>query len=163
MLLVTAAWTLFAFAGIYPWTTVPLAAGVVVLAVLVRPRPFSRSLRLLDFGLTASLLVIAVQLVPLPPAMRQAIAPSSVAYDRLLYVTPAQLARGGPISVDPGATAFALFIVAVTILLFWSARTAFTHGGVRATIRGLAWMGLVMTPIARAWRAARRSSRTATR
>src|SRR6266851_4241629 len=46
-LVVIAAWTLFAFAGAYAWTTVPLVCGAVALAIRERP-PIGRGSRILD-------------------------------------------------------------------------------------------------------------------
>jgi len=148
VLLCTAAWTLFAFAGIYRWTTIPLAIGVGLLACLVPPRVAPRGARVLDLALLAAVVAIAVQLIPLPAGVRLAVAPSSVAYDQIARVAPGTAPPvAGPITVNPGATAFALFLALITLALFWCARTAFRRGGVRTTARGLALMGAVIAPI----------------
>jgi len=141
---------LFAFAGTYRWTTVPLAIGVAVLLLLAPPRVARRGTRLTDLALITAVAAIAVQLIPLPLNLRLAIAPSSIAYEQI-----ASIAAGGgtpepagPITVNVDATAFALFITIVTLALFWCARTAFRRGGVRTTIRGIALMGVVLAPLA---------------
>lgn len=38
--------------------------------------------------------------------------------------------------------------MALIVVVFWSARTLLQRGGVRTTIRGIAWMGLVIAPMA---------------
>ena len=141
----TGGWTLFAFAGIYRWTTVPLAAGTAIVAALSPPRFGRGAARWLDGALLAAIVVMAVQLVPLPQALRLRVAPSSVAYEHTARILPPE---GGPISVDPDATAFALFLAVTIIVLFWSGRRSFARGGVRTVLRGIAWTGLVVAPLA---------------
>jgi len=115
---------------------------VLLLARLARPRASA----VLDFALAAALAAVALQLVPLPPAVRLAVAPSSAAFDRAVQIGDAPHGAA-PISVDPGATAFALYIDAVVILLFWSARRAFERGGIRRVLRAIAVFGLVVVPL----------------
>jgi O-antigen ligase len=119
--------------------------------VLAPPRIGRGATTLVDAALLAALLVIAAQLVPLPPGVRLAVAASTVAYDQAVHIVPvgeSAAVRGGPISVNPNATAFALFIDAVVVALFWSARRAFSRGGIRTAARGVAWMGVVVAPLA---------------
>ena len=141
----TSGWTLFAFAGIYRWTTVPLAAGTVLVAALSPPRVGRGAARWLDLALIVSILIMAAQLVPLPQSVRLRVAPSSVAYDQTVHVAPPDRA---PISVDPDATRFALFLTATIVVLFWSARRTLARGGVRTVLRGVAWTSLVVAPLA---------------
>jgi O-antigen ligase len=148
LLLTTAAWALFAFAGIYRWTTAPLALLVAMLAFVVPPRIARPGTRLTDFALIAAVTAIAIQLIPLPFGVRSSIAPSSIAYEQVARVGGAAAAAAGPITVDRDATAFALFITVVILVFFWCARTAFRRGGVRTTIRGIAIMGAIIVPLA---------------
>jgi O-antigen ligase len=149
VLLVTAGWTLFAFAGTYRWTTIPLAIGVLALACLAPPRIAGRGTRLVDLTLIAGFLAIALQLVPLAPGLRLTIAPSSIAYEQAARVGAGAVTElPGPISVNRGATLFALFMVAIVLMLFWSARTALRRGGTRRIVRAIAYMGAVMAPLA---------------
>jgi len=141
----TSVWTLFAFAGIYRWTTVPLAAGTLLVAALSPPRFGRGATRWLDAALVAAILVMAAQLVPLSQPLRQRIAPASVTYEQTVRVAPPDRA---PISVDPDATLFALFLTATVVVLFWSARRSFARGGVRTVLRAVAWSGLVVAPLA---------------
>ena len=145
LLVLTNGWTLFAFAGIYRWTTVPLAAGTALVAALSPPRFGRGAVRWLDGALVAAILVMAVQLVPLSQPLRLRIAPSSVAYERIVRIAPPDRA---PISVDPDATRFALFLTATVVVLFFSARRGFARGGVRTVLRAVAWTGLVVAPLA---------------
>jgi len=147
VILFATAWTLFAFAGIYRWTTVPLMASVLILTRLVRPRIATRANRALDLALIAALAAVALQLVPLPSALRPIAAPAAVAFERAVRVADPG-GGSGPITVDPDATAFALYIDGVVILLFWSARRAFERGGVRRVVRGIAVLGLIAVPLA---------------
>ncbi|HEV3139256.1 MAG TPA: hypothetical protein VGY57_02005, partial [Vicinamibacterales bacterium] len=92
------------------------------------------------------LAAVALQLVPLPPAIRLQLAPSAAAFERAVQIGDAP-GGAGPISVDPEATAFALYIDAVVVLLFWSARRAFERGGVRRVLRATAICGLIVAPL----------------
>ena len=96
---------------------------------------------MLDAALLAAILAITLQLIPLPAHIRLGLARPTVAYEQAMLVPPAGgtvPAMAGPITVDRSATAFALFLVVLTTLVFWSARTAFSRGGVRTTARGVA-------------------------
>ena len=103
--------------------------------------------RFLDLALILSLAAIALQLVPLPLGLRNQIAPAAAAYDRAMrFDTTAATER--PLSIEPGETLLALVVVAAIVLLFWCLRAMFQRGGVRATIRAVAWIGLFVSPLA---------------
>jgi O-antigen ligase len=157
-------WTLFAFPHFYRATVLPLACGIVVLAFL-RPPDIALSAsrvvfasgtsrasgrgwaaRFLDLALILSLAAIALQLVPLPAELRGQIAPAAVAYDRAMRLATTAAER--PLSIEPGETLLALAVVAAIVLLFWCLRAMFRRGGVRATIRAVAWIGLFVSPLA---------------
>jgi O-Antigen ligase len=145
--------TLFAFGGTPRWTTVPLAAGVALLVLAARPRVATSSVtRFLDISLLAALAAIALQLVPLPPLLRASIDPGGLAFDRAARVAggTAAAVSAGAISVAPAATASALLVVVLTVLVFWSAREQFGRGGLRAAVRAIALMGLILAPLASA-------------
>jgi O-antigen ligase len=112
--------------------------------------------RLLDLSLILTLAAIALQLVPLSPVLRRGLTPAAVSYDRALRFNAfVDVDRGGivardvmrPTSIDPKATALALLVAAAIVLLYWSLRTVFQRGGVRAIIRGIAWIGLFLSPL----------------
>jgi O-antigen ligase len=106
--------------------------------------------RVLDLALVLSLVAIALQLVPLPPRLRSQIAPAATAYDRAMRLdtTVAAAAIERPLSIEPAETLLALIVVAAIVLLFWCLRAMFQRGGVRATIRAVAWIGLFVSPLA---------------
>jgi hypothetical protein len=140
-------WTLSVFAHSYLLTLVPLACGIAALALLRRPAVGRGSTRALDLALILSLVAVALQLVPLPLGLRSRLSPAAVAYDRAMRFG-ADAAADRPLSIDPPATLLALAGVAIVVLLFWCVRTMFHHGNVRATIRAVAWIGLVISPLA---------------
>jgi O-antigen ligase len=144
-----AAWILFAFAGFDTWTLVPLTIGVAVLALLQRPSIAAAPNTILDLALISCLAVVALQLVPLTPTVRANLAPGAVAFDRTLrFAGPTTAAGNAPASLEPGATRFALLLGATVVALFWTARDLFARGGLRAAVRGIAWIGLVLAPVA---------------
>jgi len=149
VLLAIAGGALFAFAGAPPWTNVPLAVGVALLVLVTRPRIAARGTRFVDIALIAALAATALQLVPLPANLRAAIAPASMAFDRAARVTGATVTAvsNRPISIAPAATAHALVVVVLTVLVFWSAREQFGRRGLRLAVRGIALMGLILAPL----------------
>jgi O-antigen ligase len=160
LLVLIVCWTLFAFPHFYRATVLPLACGIVLLAFL-RPPDIAlfravfgsrrqRAALLLDLALILSVAAIALQLVPLSGGLRSQIAPAAVAYDRAVRLDAAvtTAATGRPLSIEPAATRLALVVVAAIVLLFWCARAMFARGGVRATVRAVAWIGLFVSPIA---------------
>ena len=139
-------WTLFAFAGAYRWTLVPLFAGVVGLAAMARPRIASPPHTTIDLGLIACLAAIGSQIVPVPAGLRGALSPAAREVDRTLLLAATDSAR--PLSLDPHATAWALATGLTAVLAFWSARTVFERGGLRRVSRGISLCGLVLVTIA---------------
>jgi O-antigen ligase len=126
---------------------VPLACGIALLAVFRRPSIGRASSRLLDVTLGLSLAAIAIQLIPLSAALRGRLSPASLAYDRAMRFD-ALAVSGRPLSIAPAETLLALFSAASLVLLFWCARTVFEQSGARTTIRGIAWIGLFVSPLA---------------
>jgi O-antigen ligase len=146
-----AAWTLFAFAGAELWATLPLFVGTLILTVAVRPPVGRGSLRLLDVALGACLIVLAFQLVPLPPAVRLALSPHVGAVDAALWVDAPRNPLAGPampLSIDVGATRIALTLAVTFVAMFWSGRAVFARGGIRLVTRGIAWTGLLLAGVA---------------
>jgi O-antigen ligase len=145
-----AGWTLFAFAGVYPWTTVPLVAGTLILAARERPSIGRPPHRWLDGALIVWLTLAAAALIPLPPAARLAFSPAAAAVDRALWFNPPLDPLTGParpLSWDPASTAGALILGLTFVLIFWSARAIIASHGFRETIRGIAWCGLALAVI----------------
>ena len=67
----------------------------------------SRETRVLDGLLLASVAAAAMQLVPLPPALLEAISPHADSIRSALYLGPPDAAAWQPISVSPASTAYA--------------------------------------------------------
>jgi O-antigen ligase len=130
-----------------------------------------RAAQFLDLALILSVAAIALQLVPLQSDLRSRIAPAAMAYDRAMRLDPnvtnvanvtnpnsvtdvtnvttaATPVPRRPLSIEPADTLLALIVVASIVLLFWSLRAMFERGGVRATIKAVAWIGLFVSPIA---------------
>jgi hypothetical protein len=133
---------------------VPLCAGTALLLAATRPSIGRGRGRVLDWSLLACLLVVAAQLVPIPPAARDRLSPHGYAIDRVVALGPEPAARPPhPLSVDPESTGWALALGAAYVGLFWCARSIFSGGGVRSTIRGVASLGLALTVVVAVQRA----------
>ena len=151
ILLVAASYLLLA--GGRPWTLGPLLA-LAALAVLAAPRrtlTFRRSWRLLDAALIAIALAVAVQLLPLPAAVVNALSPGAARVRSALQFTPLTPAPAElvTLSVDRASTAGALGVVTLGILSFWIARALFSSGGhTRAFCRALAAIGAIAAVLA---------------
>lgn len=137
------AWSLVAFGGAYPWTTWPIVAGAAWLAVRVRPSLLSRTTRALDAALLAALAAVALQLVPLPLAVRTAVSPQHDDVQAALSVG-ATAPEWHPLSLNPEATLQALVVAASVLIVFWAARDLFASGGVRRIVRTIAALGLIV-------------------
>ena len=145
--MLAAGWALFAFAGAYRWTVVPLIAGSLLLAAAVRPSILRAPYRVLDLALLSCLIITAAQLIPLSPAARGAFSPAAAGVERTLLVQ-ADIASRRPLTLDTESTIWALAFGAALLLVFWSARSIFGRGGgLRLVLRGLAWFGLALAAI----------------
>lgn len=97
--------------------------------------------RLTDAALIAVLAAIALQLVPMPPAVQDIVAPAAREF-RAAMELGAQARAWRPLSLDPAATRVALALVLTAFALFLAARaSAAAHG--RGLARWIAWMALV--------------------
>jgi O-antigen ligase len=126
--------------GLYQWTTLPCLALTAVLFMVSGARiGADPALRILDGLVIAGLAYVALQLLPLPSAALQMISPAT----SKLQDTYALAAFTGwrPLTVDPPATRAAFSTALTGALLFWTAREAFSHGGTRAAMRLLGWIG----------------------
>ena len=122
------------------------------MALVVRPAVGTRSERAFDAALAACLIVLALQLVPLPSSARTWLSPHLAEVHQALWLDGAGASQTGmrPLSLDPGATEVAFGLAAALVLVFWSARGVFARGGVRRVARGVAWMGLALAVLAMA-------------
>lgn len=146
-LLALAGWSLFAFAGAYRWTLVPIMAVALVAALRTRPRVGGGPHRLFDTLVLISVTAVAAQLVPLPAIARQLLSPEGERARRSLLVE-ADRHLVTPFSLDPAATAWSLATAVTLLLVFWLARHTFERGGIRRVCRGVAWFGLALAALA---------------
>lgn len=134
------AWSLLAFGGVYLWALVPLVLASLVGLVISRPDLGSHGDRLVDVAIIAALVVIGVQLVPLPRNLVAIFSPGTVRTWDALSLRPEPLLS---ISVWPAATAEALAHAITAAAVFWWARELFRYHGVRKAIRTVAVVGAV--------------------
>jgi O-antigen ligase len=124
-----------------------LAVIAVGLALLVRPRIADAEHRRLDFSLMAYVLLVGVQRVPLPPAIRLAVSPAVRAVDLRLRLDAPLLPMADTahaLSVHPEGTTLSLLVTVCVVLTFWSARTIFGGGGIRIAARAIAVFGMAL-------------------
>jgi O-antigen ligase len=128
-----------------------LFAGAAALGLLV-PRATTPGTRALDRGVIAIIAVCLLQLLPLPRAILSVVAPARLQLAGLLQLTPA--ASWLPLSISPRDTLEAAAVAAGASLVYWSARRHLASAGLRHVCRGIAWLGLALSCVAIAQRAA---------
>jgi O-antigen ligase len=135
-------WTLVALAGARLWTLIPTSALLVAAAWSARPRIVVRGSRALDVALLAALAAIALQLVPLPPALHNFLSPHADAVARAIFFEVP--AGWRPLSLDTAGTTIALFVDVLALAAFWSLRDALDRDGMRTLVRMILGAGLVV-------------------
>ena len=142
------AWSTFAVGGVYVWASAPLIVAAVALGATARPRPgVSRETRLLDGALLVGLALVAVQLVPLPEAVRSAVSPNADPVREALQLVPVA-AAWRPLSVSAGATAYSMALIGTAFVVFWAARQACGRGATRSLVKAVAFIGLAAALVA---------------
>ena len=138
--------TTFAFGGVYLSTLAVPAALCVILGLLYRPWPARAADGTWSAGvwLSAALALCLLQLLPLPGAIVDVLSPHARPVWRGLAL---DVPRTLPLSIDPGAGAWACLVAACALITFLSARHIFARGGVRRTTRAVATIGLVLAVI----------------
>jgi O-antigen ligase len=132
------------------------AAAVVVIAPARTLSDINRT-RMLDFALIAVGAAIALQAVPLPSAIVNALSPNRATLISALRVSP--LGEMQPawatLSIDPESTLLSLAVFVLGVLSFWGARTTFGAGGnTRAFCRALTLIAAFFAALALIQRAA---------
>ena len=125
----------------------PMAAVAVVLVLIVRPSIFRGGFAWLDAALVLYIALIVLQLVPLPPSWRLGLSPATRIVDlRLRLDAPANALADTPhpLTVNADGTMQALWLAVAVVLTFWSARSLFARGGIRAGSRAIAGLGLLL-------------------
>ncbi|PYR68865.1 MAG: hypothetical protein DMF88_07790, partial [Acidobacteria bacterium] len=142
LLVLTLAWGILSFGGVYPWAYTPLLAAAALLGLfgVVRGRgtlPRGTAIALLIVALAVSL-----QLIPVPRAVLRALSPPT---DTLLAAYDVQYANAGPLATHPltisvPQTQLGLaFVIAYTLLMAGTAKMLNRHSMMRlvAPIVGL--------------------------
>jgi O-antigen ligase len=107
----------------------------------------TRGLTVVDSAMLAALAIVALQLVPLPPAWTDWLSPEAdrvrqaVRLDALIRGPSAAI----PLSVDPAATWHALATLLTAALTFYVARAHLAAGGVRRVCRAVTVVGLLLS------------------
>ncbi len=119
----------------------------VILAFIVRP-PVGRSgTRWLDTALIIYIVFVAIQLIPLAPALRLGVSPALRGVDLRLRVDASALPLADaahPLTVDASGTMESLWLSISAVFTFWMARALFTRGGLRTAARAIAGLGLAL-------------------
>jgi O-antigen ligase len=138
MLLAT--FTLASIGERYTWPIMPALVGAAGLFLMSGARvgadPLTRSI---DVMLIAALVVIGIQMLPLPPGIVRSLSPATASLQNVYALEP--LASWRPFSIHPAATRASFGIALAAALVFWTARETFSHGGTRRAARLLAWIG----------------------
>ena len=137
--------SLAAFGGIYEWAQLPILVAAIGLALLSRAFTSAPSdTRTLDVALIVLLVAIAMQLLPLPLALRSALSPELARMTAALQIDASlQPAPFAPLSVNPDGTLPALMLAVAVVLTYRAARAIFSIGGVRTVCRSLSVVGAV--------------------
>ena len=137
------AWSYFAFGAVYEWAAPPLL--FLSLSALTLARAWPRPRRLTDAAALAALAIVALQLVPVPPALQDLLSPAQRAF-RTQMLLGADVRTWAPLSLDPAHTRVSLMLAASALALFLVVReTAAAHG--RALAGWIAWMALLASCI----------------
>jgi O-antigen ligase len=144
LLLVVIVGSVAAFGGASQRATV-LVLLVAAAALLASPRAsfsFPVEQRRLDVTLVLCAVALALQLVPLPSVLHEALSPAArrvAAAATLLPVERDWL----PLTIDPQTTRYALATFVAAVLVFWTARAVFATGGVRLFCRAVCAIAVV--------------------
>jgi putative inorganic carbon (hco3(-)) transporter len=133
-------------AGGRPWTLGPLVVLAAIAALSAPRRTFQFPLehRLLDLALVAIVAAVAIQLLPLPAQVVDAVSPNAARVKAALQFSSAPATSWTALSIAPQRTLEALAAVVIGVLSFWTARGVFgASGNTRAFCRMLALAGLV--------------------
>jgi O-antigen ligase len=148
--------SLFLFAGSFTWTTLPLVL-LAALAAVARVRhtfSFPDADRIVDLCLIAALVCIGVQLIPLPPVVRDTMSPHAAEVTAAVQLNAhPDASTWSALSVDPSSTWHALATLSLAVLTFWTARGLFASGGVRRIARTIVLIGAVLATVALIFRA----------
>ena len=153
------AWVTFLAGGVYTWVWVSGASLLLGLALAVRPGiAEDERARALDITLIAAIVACALQLVPMPASIVQAIDPRATAVRTALWLPPLMTSPDLPwipITIAPHDTLTALGILLSAIIMFWTCRSVCEEGGTGRIVRAIAFIGLAASIAAIVQRAQR--------
>ena len=142
---------LAALGGAYPAATIPLLAGSAAAFLVSKAHVAARAeWRALDAALLALVVMVLAQVIPLPSAAVEALSPHAGSLQRLALHPPDAVRS---LSIDPRLTRAGLATLVSALLVFWAAREAFAHGGIRAAVRAIACAGFAAALLGLAQRA----------
>ena len=148
LLFLVLAWPLAAFGGVYRWATVPYLAGCGVLALTQAGgiRDARSGDRWLDLSLVSLVAGAWLQLLPLPESVLARISPETLPVMDALQLVALETTLAG-VSVEPRSTVWASGILTANVVLFLAVQALFLRGGVRWSIRIIAWLGIVFATL----------------
>jgi O-antigen ligase len=91
--------------------------------------------------LLALVAAIGLQLVPLPAVLVSVVSPARLEFIRQTSLT-GDVPTSLPLTLDPGATVHAWFVVLTACVTFWTTRSLVSRGGIRTAVTGLAWVSV---------------------
>jgi O-antigen ligase len=158
-LAVVLAWVTFLAGGVYTWVWVSGASLLLGLALAVRPG-IARDdrTRVLDITLVVIVVACALQLLPMPASIVQAIDPHAIAVRTALWLPPLLTPPNLPwipISIAPHDTLAAFGILLSALIMFWTCRRVCEQGGAGRIVRAIAFIGLAASIAAIVQRALR--------
>src|SRR6185436_4141349 len=88
-----------------------------------------------------------LQIVPLPPGLRDILSPNADAIDRALRFD-GNVVRPRPLSIDLFLTLRAATVTTMVAAMFWIAREVSARQGARRLVQAVAWSGLTISVVA---------------
>ena len=142
------AWPLAAFGGVYRWATVPYLAGCGLLALTQSGSILHAGSgnRWLDISLVGLVAGAWLQLLPLPESVLARISPETLPVIDAVRLVAQETTLAG-VSIAPGSTVWASGVLTANLLLFMAVLALFRRGGVRSSIRMIAWLGIVFATL----------------
>jgi hypothetical protein len=150
ILIAAITWGAFAFGAVYPWAYWPLTLASVLVAALglCVPAPdgiTSLGLASLGVALAVFIAAVAIQVIPLPFGALRAISPDALGIlEQLDPTVRAGISTWHSLSIVPVDTRVGLALVASLSLLVVGAARLFSVSGVRATVRSIVIVGVVL-------------------
>jgi O-antigen ligase len=142
---------LAALAGAYPSSTFPLLLAAGAAFLMTSPRDMAVGpARALDAALLLFLAGIVIQMLPLPVRMVDLVSPHAEMLRAIFAIGAPETTR--TLSTDTARTRDGLASAASALMVFWAAREAFARGGIRVTIRTLAFAAAIAALVGMAQR-----------